>query len=169
MRSLITILFAFIYCAASAQNISVLNLMKLRACETYDCALNLLSANEYTYYSTPVKESGRTGYMFRHNSKDEVISTDGSSLQVKQTIVFEHNENAPEAVIYYFTGEENYKNLMTQLSEIGFAVLFSSDKNGGKADYFGTSAQYPDFTLQVTTTQTTLNNKTYTEYKLNIL
>lgn len=153
----------------SAQIVQATDLLKMHSCTNYDCANSLIVANGYLYSNTPIKQDGKTGYLYTHPTEKKLTTSEQSTINVYHTIVYELNESSSEMVIYYFYGDEEYQDLLKQLETLGFKKLFVSDKEGGFTYFLTSSPDYPGKALHIEAETRVKDNHKYTEYTLNIL
>ena len=107
----------------SAQIVQATDLLKMHSCTNYDCANSLIEENGYLYSDTPIKQEGKTGYLYTHPTEKKLTTSEQSTINVYHTIVYELNESSSEMVIYYFYGDEEYQDLLKQLETLGFKKL----------------------------------------------
>ncbi|MBP8916957.1 MAG: hypothetical protein KBG70_09460 [Chitinophagales bacterium] len=153
----------------SAQIVQATDLLKMHSCTNYDCANSLIVTNGYLYSDTPIKQEGKTGYLYTHPTEKKLTASEQSTINVYHTIVYELNESSSEMVIYYFYGDEEYQDLLKQLETLGFKKLFVSDKEGGFTYFLTSSPDYPGKALHIEAETRVKDNHKYTEYTLNIL
>ncbi len=159
----------FITHFCSAQIVQAFDLLKIHSCTNYDCANSLIVENGYQYSTTPIKEEGKTGYLYTYPNAKKLTTSDQSTINVYHTIVYELNETSTEVVIYYFYGDNHYKDLLKQLETLGFKKLLVSDKEDGFTYFLTSSSNYPGKPLHINAETRVKDNHKYTEYTLNIL